>query len=54
MEHTITSVMSLPLLYPKSLGNECDQLNIPHCYHIYVLYIMSFDITIILQRMQTL
>ena len=49
--YTLTSVISpslMPLLlvYPKTLGNICSNLFLPPCCHIFLIYIMGFDIAI--------
>jgi hypothetical protein len=51
--YTLTFVMSLLLLYPQALGNECTQLNLPPRCHIFLPYIIDFDIKIIHQRVPT-
>ena len=56
--YTLTSIkssflMSLPLLYPKTLGNICVKLKIPSCCHISLPCITGFDIKIFHQRIQT-
>ena len=57
VKYTLTSVispfiMSLPLLYPKTLGNGCAQFNLPPCCYTSLPYIIGFDIKIIHQRIQ--
>ena len=47
------SVMSFPLLYPKTLGNRCPQSKSPSCCHISFSYIMGFDIKQIHHQIQT-
>ena len=43
-------VMSLPLLYPKTLGMNVLSLNLPLYCHMHLPCIMGFDIIIIHQR----
>ena len=47
------SVMSLPLLYSKTVGNGCARYKPPLCCHIFLSYITSYDIKISHQRVQT-
>jgi hypothetical protein len=45
--------MSLLLLYPKTLGNKCAQFKLPPYCHIFLPYIMGFDIKVIHPRFLT-
>ena len=47
------SIMSLLLLYPKTLGNGCAQFKFPPWCHISLLYIKDSNIKLIFQRIKT-
>ena len=46
------SLMPLLLLYPKTLGNRCSNLFLPPCCHIFLPYIVGFDILAIHHRIK--
>ena len=51
--HTLTSVMSLPLLYPRTFGTIMLSLHPSPCCHISFSYTTSFNTKVNYQRIQT-
>ena len=50
--YTLTSIMSLPYI-PHPWGTNVLNVNIPPCCHIFLQYIMGFDIKLIHQSIKT-